>query len=102
MKKLQPIPWPNAADGKRLVIPPNKMVIPSAATRRLLTDRQAAEYLGICSRTIHNLVARKQLPTLKIGRARRFDVEDLNAFIASRKVLPSGWKSRQPAKPAAA
>ena len=68
-----------------------------AVTRRLLTDRQAAEYLGICSRSVYNLVARKQLPTLKVGRARRFDVEDLNAFIASRKILPSGWKERKPA-----
>ena len=73
------------------------MVIPLAVTRRLLTDRQAAEYLGICSRSVYNLVARKQLPTLKVGRARRFDVEDLNAFIASRKILPSGWKEHKPA-----
>lgn len=78
------------------------MVIQSAVTRRLLTDKQAAEILCLCPRSIHNLVSRKQLPTLKIGRARRFDLADLERFIESRKTLPSGWKERPTAKPAAA
>ena len=76
-------------------------MLPSIVSRRLLTDRQAAEYLNLCSRSIHNLVSRKMLPSLKIGRSRRFDVADLDRLIESRKILPSGWKESKARKTAA-
>jgi excisionase family DNA binding protein len=41
----------------------------------------AAEMLSVCSKTIRNLIACKQLPSKKIGRRRVIRVCDLEAFL---------------------
>lgn len=45
-----------------------------------LTTRQAAEVLGVCERTIQNLVAGKHLRVLKIGRSSRILSDELLEF----------------------
>lgn len=42
----------------------------------LLTPRQAAEWLGVSLRTLYN----QPIRYVKIGRLRRYDVADLQAF----------------------
>jgi excisionase family DNA binding protein len=49
--------------------------------RRLLALAEAAEYLGIRPRTLEKLAQTGQLPFVKLGRATRYDVEDLDDFI---------------------
>lgn len=44
---------------------------------RLLDAKHAAAYLGISETTLRGL----RLPVLKIGRAVRYDVRDLDAFV---------------------
>lgn len=39
----------------------------------LLNRKQAAEFLGVCPRTIGNLLRCNEVPSLKIGHLRRFD-----------------------------
>jgi putative molybdopterin biosynthesis protein len=56
------------------------------ASARLLVDRiEAARLLGVCGNTVSNLIARGELPSLKIGARRLIDVHDINRFIDSRK-----------------
>lgn len=44
---------------------------------------EAARRLGLSSRTIATLIARRQLPSLKVGRRRIIPVVALEAFIRS-------------------
>ena len=52
----------------------------------LLVDRrEAARLLGISAGSVDNLRTRGELPSIKIGAARRFDVADLRRFVEARK-----------------
>lgn len=55
------------------------------ATRKLIKSRDAAQYLCISERTLWQLSSDGKLPTVRIGRMVRFDVADLNEFIAKQK-----------------
>lgn len=58
------------------------------AQSELLTREQAAEYLGITSRTlaVWACVKRYNLPYVKVGRLVKYRLADLDAFIARRTV----------------
>lgn len=47
----------------------------------LVNARDAARMLAVCERTIYNLVERGELSIIHIGRATRFAVADLKAWI---------------------
>jgi len=49
--------------------------------RRLLTRKQASEYLGICVSELDKLVAKKLIPVVRFCRKPLFRVEDLEDFI---------------------
>ncbi len=53
--------------------------------RLLLTPREAAAALAVCEKTLWSLAKRGELPAVRIGRAVRYDVADLRAWIDSRK-----------------
>lgn len=62
--------------------------MPSEQSRSLLIDRhEAARLLGVSPGTIDNLRTRGELPSIKIGTRRLYDVTDLNHFIESRKEM---------------
>jgi excisionase family DNA binding protein len=50
--------------------------------QRLLSIGAAAEYLGVSRATVERLVFRGELPMVKVGASTRYDVEDLDGFIA--------------------
>lgn len=50
--------------------------------QRLLPVDAAAEYLGVSRATIERLVYRGDLPMVKIRGSTRYDVEDLDGYIA--------------------
>jgi excisionase family DNA binding protein len=52
---------------------------------RLLTVREAAEQLGLCTATVYGLCADGALPHLRILNAIRIAPGDLRAFIAARR-----------------
>ena len=54
---------------------------------RLFNVSEAARYLGIAVWCLRTLVWEKQIPPLKIGKARRllFDKSDLDKFIDAQK-----------------
>jgi excisionase family DNA binding protein len=54
----------------------------------LLTVREAAQYLAVSVSTLYGWVWRRRIPFVKIGRALRFDPQDLAAFIEANKHVP--------------
>ncbi len=53
---------------------------------RLLTASDAAKYLAVSERTLWNLTHTQKIPSVRIGsRAIRYDLHDLDAFIATVK-----------------
>ena len=52
---------------------------------RLLTIGEAAEYLSVSERSIKRLIARGDLPCIRVGSALRFAFADLEAFIAHNR-----------------
>jgi predicted DNA-binding transcriptional regulator AlpA len=65
----------------------NPSRVPTPATASLLvTSKQAAEMLGVSSRTVWGMTApRGPLQSVRLGSAVRYDVEDLASAIASMK-----------------
>jgi excisionase family DNA binding protein len=49
------------------------------------TERSLAAYLAVSDRTIRNWIRRGELPSYKLGAARRIDPFDVNAFLANRR-----------------
>jgi excisionase family DNA binding protein len=49
--------------------------------RLAVSIEQAAEMIGVCGKTVRNLIASKELPSRKIGRRRVVRVRDLEAFL---------------------
>jgi len=50
--------------------------------QRLLPVEDAADYLGVSRATVERLVYRGELPIVKIGGSTRYDVDDLDGYIA--------------------
>jgi excisionase family DNA binding protein len=69
------------APAKSRYIP--KRTAPGRATRRWLSQQEAAEYLGVTDRTIRNYVARGLVPAHRIRGSRliRFDINELDAAL---------------------
>jgi len=57
--------------------------------KRLLTIKEASEYLGISVKGIYNMVNRRQIPFIKIGGRLRFDKIDLDNWIEKQKIPDS-------------
>jgi excisionase family DNA binding protein len=49
------------------------------------TERSLAAYLAVSDRTIRNWIRRGELPSYKLGAARRIDPADVDAFLAQRR-----------------
>jgi excisionase family DNA binding protein len=57
-------------------------------SRRLLTTEEAAQYLAISASTLYGWVWQRRIPFVKIGRALRFDLRDLEAFVEVNRQVP--------------
>ena len=49
--------------------------------KRLLNVREAAKYLGLEVDTIYKKARMRELPSVKVGRALRFDIKALDRLI---------------------
>jgi len=54
--------------------------------KRLLNVREAAEYLGLEIDTVYKKSRLRELPSVKVGRALRFDVVALHRFIEEHTI----------------
>jgi len=59
--------------------------VQEVTNRRLLTVEEAAVYLGRSRREIFNMIAGNTIPTVGEGKLRRFDIRDLDTWIANNK-----------------
>ena len=64
------------------------MTPPSMSEPRLLSQQEAARYLGISYWTVRDLVFRREIPFLKIGRRVLVDRLDLDAYLDRSKIHP--------------
>jgi excisionase family DNA binding protein len=53
---------------------------------QILNVKDAAEFVGLKPATIYALVSARRIPFLKIGRAVRFDSQDLTAWLESKRI----------------
>ena len=54
--------------------------------KRLLNPREAAQYLGLKVDTVYRKARLRELPSVKVGRALRFDVNALNRFVEQHTI----------------
>lgn len=55
------------------------------STVAFFTERSLAAYLAVSDRTIRNWIRRGELPSYKLGAARRIDPADVEDFLARRR-----------------
>jgi excisionase family DNA binding protein len=58
---------------------------------RLLTPLEAAKLLGIGRSHLYEMMARSEIPSLRIGRLRRIRASDIDDFIAAR--VEETWRT---------
>ena len=68
--------------------------------RRLITAKEASQYLSLSTDTVYRMAASKKLPYLKIGDRVLFDIKSLDQWIERHLILEKEWK-RQELKPIA-
>jgi excisionase family DNA binding protein len=66
--------------------------------RRLITAKEASQYLSLSTDTIYRMASLKKLPYLKIGDRVLFDVKTLDHWIEKHMIWEKGWK-REELKP---
>ena len=64
----------------------DEMGLNGTVGKRLLDVREAARYLGLAVDTLYKMARLRVLPSVKLGRALRFDIEALQRFIAERTI----------------
>lgn len=55
---------------------------------RLITVQQASRYLGVSVSTLYGWVWQRRISFVKLGRALRFDLGDLDRFIEANRTRP--------------
>ena len=66
----------------------SRMMSNSEIGRRLLNVLEAARYLGLEVDTVYKKARLREVPSVKVGRALRFDVKALERFIEQHAVEP--------------
>lgn len=57
-----------------------------ATDTRLITIVEAAQIIGLSRSKLYELLASRELPSVRIGRARRIDIADLERFIDVHRI----------------
>jgi len=60
--------------------------------RRLITAKEASQYLSLSTDTVYRLASLKRLPYLKIGDRVLFDVKALDHWIEKHMIKEKEWK----------
>ncbi len=63
--------------------------------RRLITAKEAGQYLSLSTETIYRLASSKKLPYLKIGDRVLFDIKTLDQWIEKRLIREKEWKREE-------
>lgn len=65
---------------------PRPSATPATGQPTLLTINDVAECLGVSVRHVRRLVFERRIPYLKWGRLLRFDVDDIDAWLADSRI----------------
>jgi excisionase family DNA binding protein len=63
--------------------------------RRLITAKEASQYLSLSTETIYRMASLKKLPYLKIGDRVLFDIKALDQWIEKRMIREREWKREE-------
>jgi excisionase family DNA binding protein len=63
--------------------------------RRLITAKEAGQYLSLSTETIYRMASLKKLPYLKIGDRVLFDVKAMDQWIEKHMVREKEWKRQE-------
>ena len=63
--------------------------------RRLITAKEASQYLSLSTDTIYRMAALKKLPYLKIGDRVLFDVKALDQWVDRHMIREKEWKKQE-------
>jgi excisionase family DNA binding protein len=63
--------------------------------RRLITAKEASQYLSLSTDTIYRMAALKKLPYLKIGDRVLFDVKALDQWVERHMIREKEWKKQE-------
>jgi len=63
--------------------------------RRLITAKEASQYLSLSTDTIYRMASLKKLPYLKIGDRVLFDIKTLDQWIERRMIRGKEWKREE-------
>ena len=63
--------------------------------RRLITAKEASQYLSLSTDTVYRMAALKKLPYLKIGDRVLFDIRALDHWIERHLVRDKEWKRQE-------
>ncbi len=63
--------------------------------RRLITAKEASQYLSLSTDTVYRMAALKKLPYLKIGDRVLFDVKALDHWIEKHMIKEKEWKRQE-------
>ncbi len=63
--------------------------------RRLITAKEASQYLSLSTDTVYRMASMKKLPYLKIGDRVLFDVKTLDHWIEKHMIKEKEWKREE-------
>jgi excisionase family DNA binding protein len=63
--------------------------------RRLITAKEASQYLSLSTDTVYRMASLKKLPYLKIGDRVLFDVKVLDHWIEKHMIREKEWKKEE-------
>lgn len=63
--------------------------------RRLITAKEASQYLGLSTDTVYRMASLKKLPYLKIGDRVLFDVKALDHWIEKHMIREKEWRKEE-------
>lgn len=63
--------------------------------RRLITAKEAGQYLSLSTETIYRMASLKKLPYLKIGDRVLFDIKTLDQWIERHLIKEKEWKREE-------
>ncbi len=63
--------------------------------RRLITVKEASQYLSLSTDTVYRMASQKKLPYLKVGGRVLFDVKALDHWIDRHMIKEKGWRREE-------
>ena len=66
--------------------------MPVVVNKRLLTVKETAEYLGVTTGSLYQMVHRRTVPFVKLGKVLRFDLKRLEEYIDNNTIEVINYK----------